>query len=68
MMPNIPSTILKSKAKSQKAYDIGSLSSQERNTTPHQLILDSLHQYLYIFLQSQQELVIFVGLPSIFNQ
>lgn len=40
-------------------------SLQERNTTPHQLILDSLHQYLYIFPQSQKELVIRVGLPSI---
>ncbi|WP_193196725.1 hypothetical protein [Nostoc sp. MG11] len=40
-------------------------SSQERNTTPHQLILDSLRQYLYIFPQSQKELVIRVGLPSI---
>ncbi|OUL21259.1 hypothetical protein [Nostoc sp. 106C] len=43
-------------------------SPQERNTTPHQLILDSLHQYLYIFPQSQKELVIRVGLPSITYQ
>jgi hypothetical protein len=39
--------------------------SQERNTTPHKLILDSIHQYLYIFPQSQAEVVIRVGLPSI---
>lgn len=43
-------------------------SPQERNTTPHQLILDSIHQYLYIFPQSQKELVIRVGLPSISYQ
>ncbi|BAY94329.1 MULTISPECIES: hypothetical protein [unclassified Tolypothrix] len=40
-------------------------SSVERNTTPHQLILDSLNQYLYIFPKSQKELVIRVGFPSI---
>lgn len=40
-------------------------SPQVRNTTPSQIILDSLHQYLYIFPQSQKELVIRVGLPSI---
>jgi hypothetical protein len=40
-------------------------SPQERNTTPHQLVLDRLHQQLYIFPQSQKELVIRVGLPTI---
>jgi hypothetical protein len=40
-------------------------SPQERNTTPRQLILDNRLQYLYIFPQSQKELVIRVGLPSI---
>ncbi|MBD2770834.1 hypothetical protein ICL16_01515 [Iningainema sp. BLCCT55] len=39
-------------------------SPQERNTTPHQLILDNIHQHLYIFPQSQKELVIRVGLRS----
>ena len=39
--------------------------SQERNTTPHKLILDNLRQYLYIFPQSQKDVVICVGLPSI---
>ncbi len=40
-------------------------SQQERNTTPHQLILDTRRQQLYIFPQSQNQLVIRVGLPSI---
>ncbi len=40
-------------------------SPQERNTTPQKLILDSHLQYLYIFPQSQPELVIRVGLFSI---
>lgn len=40
-------------------------SQQERNTTPHQLVLDTRHQQLYIFPQSQQQLVIRVGLPEI---
>ena len=40
-------------------------SIQERNTTPHKLILDSFRQSLYIFPQSQKEVVIRVGLPSI---
>ncbi|MDZ8055990.1 MAG: hypothetical protein RMX68_004970 [Aulosira sp. ZfuVER01] len=43
-------------------------SPQERNTTPYKLILDSLHQYLYIFPQSQKELVIRVGLKTIAYQ
>lgn len=43
-------------------------SEQERNTTPTQLILDSLHQLLYIFPQSQPGLVIRVGVPVITYQ
>ena len=38
---------------------------QERNTTPYQLALDSRRQQLYIFPQSQQQLVIRVGIPQI---
>lgn len=40
-------------------------SQQERNTTPHQLVLDTRRQQLYIFPQSQKQLVIRVGLPEI---
>ncbi len=40
-------------------------SPQERNTTPHQLVLDSRRQQLYIFPQSQRQLVIRVGTPQI---
>jgi hypothetical protein len=40
-------------------------SPQERSTTPNKLMLDNLRQHLYIFPQSQKELVIRVGLPSI---
>ncbi|MBW4666914.1 MAG: hypothetical protein KME60_05585 [Cyanomargarita calcarea GSE-NOS-MK-12-04C] len=40
-------------------------SPQERNTTPVKLILDNKCQYLYIFPQSQKELVIRVGLRLI---
>jgi hypothetical protein len=40
-------------------------SPQERNTTPHQLVLDTRHQQLYIFPQSQKQLVIRVALPQI---
>ncbi|MDJ0733084.1 MAG: hypothetical protein QNJ47_03210 [Nostocaceae cyanobacterium] len=40
-------------------------SPQERNTTPEKLILDSLHQSLYIFPQTQKGLVIRVSLPTI---
>lgn len=40
-------------------------SQQERNTTPHQLVLDTHRQQLYIFPQSQQQLIIRVGLPEI---
>ncbi|ARV59905.1 hypothetical protein BZZ01_15850 [Nostocales cyanobacterium HT-58-2] len=43
-------------------------SLQERNTTPYKLILDSLRQSLYIFPQSQKELVIRVGLSSVLYQ
>lgn len=38
---------------------------QERNTTPYQLVLDTRRQQLYIFPQSQKQLVIRVGLPEI---
>ena len=40
-------------------------SQQERNTTPHQLVLDTRRQQLYIFPQSQKQLVIRAGLPEI---
>lgn len=40
-------------------------SPQERNTTPHQLILDTRQQQLYIFPQSQKQLVIRVVLREI---
>lgn len=40
-------------------------SPQERNTTPHQLVLDTRHQQLYIFPQSQKQLVIRVALPQV---
>ena len=40
-------------------------SPQERNTTPYQLVLDTLRQHLYIFPQSQKQLVIRVALPQI---
>lgn len=39
--------------------------SQERNTTPSQLVLDTRRQQLYIFPQSQKELVMRVALPQI---
>lgn len=38
---------------------------QERSTTPQQLVLDPRRQQLYIFPQSQNQLVIRVGLPEI---
>ena len=40
-------------------------SQQERNTTAHQLLLNTRRQQLYIFPQSQNQLVIRVGLPEI---
>jgi len=40
-------------------------SPQERSTTPHQLVLDTRRQHLYIFPQSQKQLVIRVELPQI---
>ena len=40
-------------------------SQQERNTTPHRLVLDIRRQQLYIFPQSQNQLVIRVELPEI---
>lgn len=43
-------------------------SPQERSTTAHKLELDQLHQQLYIFPQSQKEVVIRVELPQIAYQ
>ena len=40
-------------------------STQERNTTAYQLVLDTRHQQLYIFPQSQKQLVMRVALPQI---
>ncbi len=37
----------------------------ERSTTPHKLELDQLHQQLYIYPQSQKEVVIRVGIPEL---
>ncbi len=39
-------------------------SQQERSTTPHKLELDMLRQQLYIYPQSQREIVIQVGLKA----
>lgn len=39
-------------------------STDERNTTPHKLALDHLHQRLYVFPRSQQEVVIQIGVPE----
>lgn len=41
---------------------------QERSMTPHKLELDSLHQQLYIFPQSQKEVVIQVAVPQVAYQ
>ncbi|HEY9633250.1 MAG TPA: hypothetical protein V6D14_07585 [Coleofasciculaceae cyanobacterium] len=43
-------------------------SDQERSTTPRQLELDERSQQLYIYPQSQKELVIRVGIPEIIYQ
>lgn len=43
-------------------------SPQERNTTPSKLELDSLKQRLYIYPQSQKDVVIRLALPEIFYQ
>ena len=40
-------------------------SDLERNTTPYQLVLDTRRQQLYIFPQSQNQLIIRVGLPEV---
>lgn len=40
----------------------------ERNVTPHKLELDRLQQWLYVYPQSQQEVVIRVGLPQVVYQ
>lgn len=42
--------------------------TEERNTTPHQLELDHLQQALYIYPQSQPNLVIRIALPQIVYQ
>ncbi|NEP13058.1 MAG: hypothetical protein F6K14_23205 [Symploca sp. SIO2C1] len=41
---------------------------QERSTTPYKLELDTQHQQLYLYPQSQPELVIRVGIPQIVYQ
>ena len=41
---------------------------QERSTLPHKLELDALRQQLYIYPQSQKEVVLRVGLPEIVYQ
>ena len=41
---------------------------QERNTTPRKLELDENRQQLYIYPQSQKELVLRVGVPEIIYQ
>ncbi|MFB2977258.1 hypothetical protein [Microseira sp. BLCC-F43] len=43
-------------------------SQQERSTTPHKLELDMLRQQLYIYPQSQREIVIRVGLKEAIYQ
>ncbi|HEY9849792.1 MAG TPA: hypothetical protein V6D28_10060 [Leptolyngbyaceae cyanobacterium] len=43
-------------------------SQQERSTTPQKLELDHLHQYLYVYPQSQKEVVIQIGLPEVIYQ
>lgn len=43
-------------------------SKDDRNTTPHKLELDHLQQQLYIYPQSQREVVIRVGLPQVIYQ
>jgi hypothetical protein len=40
-------------------------SSEERSTTPYKLELDQVRQQLYVFPQSQKELVIQIGLPKV---
>lgn len=42
--------------------------AKEKSTTPHKLALDNLQQQLYIFPQSQKELVMRVGLPELVYQ
>jgi hypothetical protein len=39
--------------------------NQERNTTPDKLVLDNLHQQLYVYPKSQSGVVYRVGLPEI---
>jgi hypothetical protein len=43
-------------------------SQQERSTTPYKLELDTLRQQLYIYPQSQKEVVIRVGVPEVIYQ
>lgn len=40
----------------------------ERSVTPHKLELDHLQQWLYLYPQSQREVVIRVGLPQVVYQ
>ena len=40
----------------------------ERSTTPHKLELDQLQQWLYVYPQSQREVVIRVALPQVVYQ
>lgn len=42
--------------------------AEERSTTPRKLEFDQLRQQLYVFPQSQKELVIRIGLPEIVYQ
>jgi hypothetical protein len=43
-------------------------SQQERSTTPYKLELDTLRQQLYIYPQSQKEVVIRVSVPEVIYQ
>lgn len=43
-------------------------SQQERSTMPHKLELDTLHQQLYIYPQSQKQIVMRVGVPEVVFQ
>jgi len=43
-------------------------SKDERSVTPHKLELDNLQQWLYVYPQSQREVVIRIGVPQIVYQ
>lgn len=62
MTKNLSSSTLKFAVLPSKERKIDN--PQERNTTPDKLILDSIRQQLYIFPQSQKELVIRVESSS----